>query len=41
MARGDLIEEGAEVIVAGNLRDATQRVGVMEAFVCLEPALVL
>ena len=41
MARGDWIEEGAEVIVAGNLRDAKQGVGVMAGLVFLEPALVL
>ena len=40
MARGNRIEEGAEVIIAGNLRDAKQRVGVIAALVCLEPALV-
>ena len=41
MARGDGIEEGAEVMIAGNLRDAKQRVGVRAALVFLEPALVL
>ena len=41
MARGDRIEEGAEVIIAGNLRDAKQGVGVIAALVFLEPALVL
>ena len=41
MARGDGIEEAAEVIVAGNLRDAKQGMGVMAGLVCLEPALVL
>ena len=40
MARGDRIEEGADVIVAGNLRDAKQGVGVIAPLVCLEPALV-
>lgn len=41
MARGDRIEEGAEVMVAGALRDAKQGVGVIAALVCLAPALVL
>ena len=41
MARGDGIEEGADVIVAGNLRDAKQGVGVIAGLVFLEPALVL
>ena len=41
MARGDRIEEGADVMVAGNLRDAKQGVGVIAALVFLEPALVL
>ena len=40
MARGDRLEAGAEVIVARNLRDATQGMGVMAALVFLEPALV-
>ena len=39
--RGDRIEEGAEVIVAGNLRDAKQSMGVIAGLVVLEPALVL
>ena len=41
MARGDRIEESADVIVAGNLRDAKQGVGVIAGLVFLEPALVL
>jgi hypothetical protein len=41
MARDDRIEEGAEVMVAGNLRDATQGVGVIAGLMFLEPALVL
>ena len=41
MTRGDRIEEGAEVMVTGNLRDAKQGVGVIAGLVCLEPALVL
>ena len=40
MARGDRIEESADVIGAGNLRDAKQGVGVMAGLVFLEPALV-
>jgi len=40
MARGDRSEEGTEVSIAGNLRDAQQRVGVRAALVCLEPTLV-
>ena len=41
MARGDRIEEGADVIVAGDLSDAKQSAGVIAALVCLEPALIL
>jgi hypothetical protein len=41
MARGNGIKEGAEVLIAGNLRDAQQRVGVIAALVFLEPALGL
>src|SRR5712691_11171904 len=41
MAWGDRIEEGADVIVAGNVRDAKQGVGVIAALVCLEPEVVL
>jgi hypothetical protein len=41
MARGDRIEEGTDVIVTGNLRDAKQGVGVMAALVGLELTLVL
>src|SRR6266446_48362 len=41
MAGGDGIEEGADVIITGNLRDPKQRVGVIAALVCLEPTLVL
>lgn len=41
MARGDRIEEGADVIGAGDLRDAKQGAGVIAALVCLEPALIL
>ena len=41
MARGDRIEEGADVIIAGNLRDATQRVGVLAPLVFVEPTLGL
>ncbi len=40
-ARGDRIEEGTEVMIAGNRRDAHQRVGVIAPLVFLEPALVL
>jgi hypothetical protein len=40
MAWGDRIEEGADVIITGNLRDAKQRVGVLAALVFLEPTLV-
>jgi len=39
MARGDRSEAGAEVMVAGNRRDAKQRMGVSAGLVCLEPAL--
>ena len=41
MARGDRIEEGADVIVAGDLRDAKQSAGVIAALVYLELALIL
>ena len=41
MARGDRIEEGTEVIVAGDLRDAKEGVDVIVALVFLEPALIL
>ena len=41
MAWGDRIEEGADVIITGHLRDAKQRVGVIATLVCLEPTLVL
>jgi hypothetical protein len=41
MARGDRIEEGADMIVAGDLRDAKQSAGVIAALVGLEPALIL
>ena len=39
-ARGERLEEGAEVMVAGALRDAKQRAGVIAALVCSEPALI-
>ena len=41
MARDDRIEEGTEVIVTGNLRDAKQGVGVIAALVGLELTLIL
>ena len=41
MAWGDRIEEGADVIVAGNVRDAKQGVGVIAALVGLELTLIL
>ena len=41
MARGDRIEEGTDVIVTGNLRDAKQGVGVIAALVGLELTLIL
>ena len=41
MTRGNWIEEGADVMVAGNLRDAKQDMGVIAGLVFLEPALVL
>ena len=41
MAWGDRIEEGTDVIVTGNLRDAKQGVGVIAALVGLELTLVL
>ncbi len=41
MARDDRIEEGTDVIVTGNLRDAKQGVGVIAALVGLELTLIL
>ena len=41
MARDDRIEEGTEVMVTGNLRDAKQGVGVLAALVGLELTLIL
>jgi hypothetical protein len=41
MARGDRIEEGADLIITGDLLDATQGLGVMASLACLEPVLVL
>ena len=40
MARGNRIEEGADLVVTGNLLDAKQGLGVMASLACLEPALV-
>lgn len=37
MTWGDRIEEGAQVMITGNFRDATQRLGVSAALVCLAP----
>ena len=41
MARGDRVAEGTEVMVTGNLRDATQGMGVRGARVGWELTLVL
>ena len=41
MARGDRIAEGSALIVAGNLLDAKQGLGVRASLAFLEPALVL
>jgi len=41
MAGGNRIEEGADLVVTGNLLDAKQGLGVMASLACLEPALVL
>ncbi len=41
MARGNRIEEGADLVVTGNLLDAEQGLGVIAALAGLESALVL
>ena len=41
ITRSHRIEQGADRVIAGNLRDATQRGGVMAPLVFLEPALGL
>ena len=41
MARGNRIEEGADLVVTGNLLDAEQGLGVMASLAGLESALVL
>ena len=41
MARGNRIEEGADLVVTGNLLDAKQGLGVIASLACLESALVL
>ena len=41
MARGNRIEEGADLVVTGNLLDAKQGRGVMSSLAGLEAALVL
>ena len=41
MARGHRIEEGADLVVTGNLLDAEQGLGVIAALAGLESALVL
>src|SRR5882672_3204428 len=41
MARGNRIEEGADLVVTGNLLDVKQGLGVMASLACLESALVL
>ena len=41
MARGNRIEEGADLVVTGNLLDAEQGLGVIASLAGLESALVL
>ena len=41
MARGNRIEEGADLVVTGNLLDAKQALGVIASLAGLEAALVL
>ena len=41
MTRGNRIEEGADLVVTGNLLDAKQGLGVIASLAGLEPALVL
>jgi hypothetical protein len=41
MARGNGSEEGADLVVTGDLLDATQGLGVIASLAGLEPALIL
>jgi hypothetical protein len=41
VARRERIEQGADLIVTGNLRNAKQGLGVIATFGVLQPALIL